>query len=116
MGCDGTATGKLLVLYVKWDCRGRGDVPSLSLLVWTPSDARKPLLSSSLPAWWICTWGCRAVNRGLIRDALLLASLFLFQKHTLPASAGKRQGAALYLSTFIAWGRNPERVFLSFPW
>lgn len=49
MGCDGTTTGKLLVSYVKWDRRGRGDEPCLSLLVQTPCDARKPLLSSSLP-------------------------------------------------------------------
>lgn len=50
MGCDGTTTGKLLVLYVKWDCRGKADEPCLSVLVQTPCDAREPLLSLFLPA------------------------------------------------------------------
>lgn len=114
MGCDSTATGKLLVSYVKWDCRGRGDELCLSLLVQTPCDAPAVLVPPCLmdllrSAQPVCTWGCRAINRSLIHGAVLLASIFPFlKKHPSPASAGKWQDATLYLRTPHGVGTQRE--------
>lgn len=117
MGYDGTTTGKLLVSYVKWECRGRGDEPCLSLLVQTPSDARKLLHRPhpSLPDEFVLRHSAR-LHVGMSSNYSepdpwhCSPGIYFsfFKKYTSPASVGKGQDATLYLSALHGVGTQGE--------